>query len=103
MQMGIKMIKHIVMWRLKEENKEKNALILQEKLMNLMGVIPEIIDMEVGINVNSADSCFDVVLSSLFVNMEELGKYQVNPLHREVAEYLKTIQLEKAFVDYEIN
>lgn len=97
------MIKHIVMWRLKEENKEENALILKEKLMNLVGVVPEIVDMEVGINVNFANGCYDVVLSSLFVNMEELGKYQVNPLHKEVADYVKTIVVERAFVDCQID
>jgi hypothetical protein len=49
------MIKHIVMWKL-EENAEgntklENAKIIKEKLEALVGIIPEIVELEVGIDI----------------------------------------------------
>ena len=50
------MIKHIVMWKLKEEaegnNKEENISIVKDKLNALTHVIEEILSLEVGENFN---------------------------------------------------
>lgn len=48
------MLKHIVMWKLKEfaegKTKAENALIMKESLERLVGIVPEIISLQVGIN-----------------------------------------------------
>ena len=48
------MLKHIVMWKLKEfaegKTKAENALIMKENLERLVGIVPEIISLQVGIN-----------------------------------------------------
>ncbi|MCK5834819.1 MAG: Dabb family protein, partial [Lentisphaeria bacterium] len=43
------MIKHIVMWKLNDENKAANAQNIKEKLEALAGVIPGLLEVEVGI------------------------------------------------------
>ena len=53
------MLKHIVMWKLKEfaegKTKAENALIMKESLERLVGIVPEIISLQVGINEKESD------------------------------------------------
>ena len=99
------MIKHIVMWRLKEENpaeKMELARTLKSKLENLKNLIPEIVQIEAGINIIPSEAAFDVVLFSLFVTEKELGDYQNHPEHIKVGDFLKEIVSERTVVDYEV-
>ena len=94
------MIRHIAMWKLKEENKEENAKILKRQLETLVLIIPEITALEVGLNITSASGSYDVVLNSVFNSVEDLEKYQKNPNHLAVAEFCDSIRLERTVVDY---
>lgn len=95
------MIKHIVMWKFKE-NERDNMLIFRDRLLALRGKIPEIRSMEVGININPSDRSFDAVLVSEFDSLEALHAYSTNPLHVEVSQFCKTIRTASHSVDYEI-
>ncbi len=94
------MIKHIVMWKFKEGERE-NMLLFREKLLALKGQIPEIRAMEVGININPSDRSFDAVLVSEFDSLDALKSYSTNPLHVAVSEFCKGIRTQSASVDYE--
>ncbi len=94
------MIKHIVMWKFKEGERE-NMLLFREKLLSLKEQIPEIRAMEVGININPSDRSFDAVLVSEFDSLDALKSYSTNPLHVEVSEFCKGIRTQSASVDYE--
>lgn len=104
-QKEIYMIKHIVMWRLKDEaagaTKEVNALKLKESLESLVGVIPSLKAAEVGINFNPSDAAFDVVLYSEFDDKEGLSSYQNHPEHMKIVDFVGEIRTERAVVDYE--
>ena len=63
------MIKHIVMWKFKE-NEEENMKKFLEGLNSLKNIIPEIAYMETGININPKNE-FDAILISEFKTMEE--------------------------------
>ena len=97
------MIKHIVMWRLKEEaagaTKEENALKLKERLEALVDVIHV---AEVGINYNSSDAAFDVILYSEFDDKAGLESYQNHPEHLKIVDFVGEIRTDRAVVDYEI-
>lgn len=96
-----KMLKHVVMWKLKEDvDKVEASKKIKESLDNLKGKINEIVDIEVGINNNSAEA-FDVVLISIFKTKEDLQSYNVNPLHQEVVKYIKSVVAQRIAVDYE--
>ena len=60
------MIKHIVLWRLKEaehgNDRQTNATLIKEKLTALRGRIPGMIALEVGFDFSRGDSSCDVVL-----------------------------------------
>ena len=100
------MIKHIVMWKIKEshEGNDKNALglMLKSKLEDLNDKISQIKELEVGINFNQSEAAFDVVLYSSFETKEDLQIYQKHPDHVKVAEYVSAIRTERCVVDYEI-
>ncbi|KGK87007.1 Dabb family protein [Clostridium sp. HMP27] len=100
------MIKHIVMWKLKEfadgKKKQENAKIIKTDLENLQDKINEIKFIEVGINVNSSPQAYDIVLYSQFENMEDLNIYQNHSEHIRVGEFIKKVVNERVAVDYEV-
>ena len=102
----IKMIKHIVIWRLFDfaegNTKKENALKLKEMLLSLPSKIPQIKKMEVGINIDRTDAASDVVLYSEFYSLEDLQAYQKHPEHQKVVEFLNKVRSEKRVVDYEV-
>jgi antibiotic biosynthesis monooxygenase (ABM) superfamily enzyme len=101
------MIKHIVMWKLKDfaegSGKEENARKIKEQLESLQGTIPEIKHIEAGINVINTDSSADVVLYSEFENMESLNAYQKHPEHVKIVQFVRNVCTERRVVDYTIS
>ena len=94
------MIRHIVMWKFKEDQHD-NMLVFRDRLLALRDKIPEIREMEVGININPSERSFDAVLVSSFDSMDALKSYSVNPLHVAVSDFCKTIRTQSVSVDYE--
>ena len=70
------MFKHIVMWRFIDgangKSKQQHAQWVKEHLEALVGVIPEIKALEVGINVCVAGTAYDAVLVSAFEDADAL-------------------------------
>ena len=100
------MIKHIVIWKLKQQangnNKQRNAEIIKEKLEALNGVIPGLLSLEVGIDVSNTDMSGDVVLYSTFASQQALQVYQQHPDHQLAAEFIKSATAQRQVVDYEM-
>ena len=93
------MIKHIVMWKFKE-NEEENMKKFLNGLNNLKGIIPEIKSIETGININPKNE-YNAILISEFETMEDLEKYKTNPEHIKVSTLCKKIRLDRQAIDYE--
>ena len=100
------MIKHIVLWRLKDDamgaSKKENAEKLKSLLEALRDTIKEIKHLEVGINAEASPHMADVALYSEFVSWDDLGAYQQHPAHLKVAGFVQEIRLERHVVDYEM-
>lgn len=100
------MLKHIVMWRFVEgaggKSRVEHAQYMKEHLEALVGVVPEIRSMEVGVNNNPSSSAYDVVLVSLFDDKDALDRYKVHPAHKAVAAYCKEVCELRADVDFEV-
>ncbi|MEM4658152.1 MAG: Dabb family protein [Candidatus Methanosuratincola sp.] len=96
------MVKHVVFWRLKDGAQgSSTAFKVKEMLEGLKAHIPEILELEVGLNINPSDAAWDVALYSVFDSMEALRAYQMHPEHVKVARFLGEVTLERAVVDYE--
>ncbi|HOJ79042.1 MAG TPA: Dabb family protein [Bacillota bacterium] len=101
------MIKHIVMWRLKEQAngdaKLATALSIKNKLESLSGKIPGLIKIEVGIDFSNTDRSSDLVLYSEFETKEALVNYQNHPEHQAIVPFVVENVSERRVVDYEVN
>jgi len=97
------MIKHIVMWRLREGagDKAANAQELKRQLESLNGRIPGLLKLEFCIDFSQESESSDVVLYSEFESNAALQSYQVHPAHNEVAPFVKSVRGERRVVDYE--
>ena len=99
------MIKHIVMWTLKERadgfSKEEIAVKIQRELNALKEKISAIYHIETGLNFNQTEAAFDIALYSEFKTKEDLATYQKHPDHVKVAEFINNVRLERAVVDFE--
>jgi len=91
------MVKHIVMWRLREEangmGRRENALAIKGRLEGLSGKIPGLLRIEAGVA--------DEVLLSEFTDMQALALYQKHPLHEAVRDFIVTAAAGRAVVDFE--
>jgi hypothetical protein len=100
------MIKHIVMWKLYKSaegnTKQENALTMKQWLEDLKLQIPEIQNLEVGINFNDSDDAYEIVLYSEFNDKASLETYQNHPAHIRFKQKIKNIRSDKKVVDYEI-
>ena len=101
------MLHHIVMWKLKDfaegKTKNENAELMKEKLEDLKIKIPEIKELEVGLNIDTSEySNYDLVLDMYFENYDEMKTYQIHPEHKKVAEFVAKVRDLRAAVDYEI-
>lgn len=94
------MIKHVVMWKFKE-NEEENMKKFLDGLNSLKAIIPEIKYMETGININPKNQ-YDAILISEFETMEDLEKYKNHPEHLKVSALCKSIRVDRQAIDYEI-
>ncbi len=97
------MIRHIVFWKLAEEAdgrcKAENLALMKEKLERLVDLIPELISIEVGKNINDGE--YDASLTCTFQNMDDLKIYDSHPEHMKVREFITKIRLDRVVVDYE--
>jgi heme-degrading monooxygenase HmoA len=83
------MLKHVVMFRFKNETEEIQKVNVAKALKDLPGLISEIRGFEVGNDVLHSERSYDMVLISVFENLEAMQRYQVHPAHQEVALKLK--------------
>jgi len=100
------MIKHIVMWKLKDfaegANKKENARKIKSQLEGLKHKIKEIRSIEVGINTSDSADSYDIILYSEFNGSEDLKIYQNHPEHLKVGDFVSKVRLERKVVDFEV-
>lgn len=100
------MIKHIVMWTLKDEalgaDKAANAKKMKELLEALPASISVLRAIEVGVDVFAASPACDVILYSVFDSRADLDSYQAHPEHQKVVGFVKQVAASRSVVDYEI-
>ena len=63
--------------------------------------IPSLIDIEVGVNFSESNEAYDVVLIATFENIEALRRYEQDPFHLTVKNFVEGQYENRAVVDYE--
>ncbi|MEM5947683.1 Dabb family protein [Spirochaetia bacterium 38H-sp] len=98
------MIKHIVMWKLNNDNDKETALAeARQKLLSLRNSLPAelLSSIEVGINSDKGTGSHDIVLITEHNNWEALQGYQNHPEHLKIAAYVKENLSQRSCVDFE--
>jgi len=95
------MIVHIVMFQFKSENKETNIAQAKEMLEGLIGTVPSLRNMEVGLNFSAEERAMDLSIITTFDDKEGLEEYAVHPAHLEVVAFIKSVVEYSKVVDYE--
>lgn len=96
------MIKHIVLFKL-EESEHKNARLqeIKSRLEALVQVIPELKEIQVGINVNPTEK-WDFSLEAVVADLHDLEVYANHPVHQEIVRSLiAPVKVDRACVDYQ--
>ena len=95
------MIKHIVTFRLKgmSDNRKAKAESFKKALLALPDQIDCLKSIEVGINCNPEEN-WDIVLTAIFDNFDDLTTYTRHPLHVAAADIIKDCKEDRSCVDY---
>ena len=94
------MITHIVTFKLRDTSPEHLAHC-KALLDGLLGVVPTLRSMLVGVNVVESPRAHDLGLIATYDDLDGLQAYQVHPAHEEVATYLRSASETIAAVDFE--
>jgi len=93
------MVKHIVMWKLKDKTE---APTLKARLEALGGKIPGLLHLEIGIDFLESEQSADLVLVAELENHEALDAYQQHTEHQAVVPLVKAAAVSRTVVDYDI-
>lgn len=94
------MVKHIVLFDFKEENKKANIEKAKEMLEGLLETVPTLKGMEIGINFANEDRAMDLSIYTTFEDQAGLEAYAVHPEHLKVVAFIKTVVNGSKVVDY---
>jgi Stress responsive A/B Barrel Domain len=97
------MIKHIVMWNVRgatPDQKDDAIRLVKSRFEGLVGRIPGLLHLEVGVDQSGVDYACDLVLYTEFASRQALDAYAKHPEHMRVREELGDIRLARFQVDY---
>ena len=93
------MVKHIVMFKLKEKNAENKEAAVST-LRGLDGKIESLRFIEVGVDSKETERSYDLVLTTHFDDQEGLSAYTSDPTHLPVIESMRNLCSNSIIVDY---
>jgi quinol monooxygenase YgiN len=95
------MVRHIVLWRLKPEGRERFDKI-KATLEAQAGRIPGLVRVEVGRNFKDGRRTADFALTCDFADRASLEAYHRHPAHQETRAVVDPLIEEHWIVDYEL-
>ena len=90
------------MWKFKDGVVEADKLEMKRQLESLKGVVPSLLQIEIGMDIVGTDVSKDMVLTALFQSLSDLQAYADDPAHLKVVEFVKPLVCERAVVDYKV-
>ena len=94
------MLTHVVLLKLTDRSAE-NINKTRDVLLSMVGKIPQIKHMEVGVNIVPSDRAYDLALVQKFESLAAMQEYQTHPVHLPVRDYLRSVLAAQASVDYQ--
>lgn len=95
------MIKHVVCYKLKERT-EKAKQAVKAMFLSMEDKIPEIKELQVGLDFLNSERSYDVILEIVFETREAMNSYQKHPYHvSTVKPFMASARETSVSVDYE--
>ena len=92
------MVKHIVLFKLKDQKDRQKAL---DALNGMKGKIEGLIELEAGADFLSSERSYDIALICTLKDRAALDFYQAHPVHQPVKKLMHGIREGSVAVDYE--
>ncbi len=100
------MVKHLVFLKLKPSaegaSREENARKIKASLEALVGRVPSLKAMEVGIDFLRSEASWDLAIVSEFADRAGMDAYMNHPEHLPIVAFIGRVRESRAAVDYEI-
>ncbi|MDE6100480.1 MAG: Dabb family protein [Paramuribaculum sp.] len=95
------MVRHVVTFRLNgpEELRREVAARFRSALLGLPAQIPQLKEIEVGVNINPAEQ-WDVTLIATADSLDDIALYSAHPAHVRAVEIIAPHKAERACVDF---
>lgn len=95
------MIVHIVLFQFKEKNKKANIVQAKQMLENLLGAVPTLRSMDIGLNFSTDERAMDLSIITTFEGKVGLDAYAIHPEHLKVVDFIREVIEYSKVVDYE--
>ncbi|MET0265327.1 MAG: Dabb family protein [Duganella sp.] len=100
------MLKHIVMWKLKDHaegaDRATNAAKMKALLDSCATLSPGTITFEAVLAQPGLEATYDVVLYSEFTDLAALNAYLEHPTHVAIKPFIAAVRSERQCMDYEV-
>ena len=98
------MVRYSVMWKFKPSDSmtpKETAEDVKERYESLKGLIPRLIDIEVGVNRNDSATTYDAIMIADFESWKALADYKADTMRENVREYADRLAESRVRVEYE--
>ena len=98
------MVRYSVMWKFKPSDgrtPKETAEDVKERYESLKGLIPGLLDIEVGVNRNDSATTYDAIMIADFESWKALADYQADTMRDSVREYADSLAESRVRVEYE--
>ncbi len=100
------MLRHIVMWKLKEHaegaDRATNLAKVRTLLESCNGLTPGMLGFTVAVASPGLEATYDIILDSSFASREALEAYQAHPTHVATKPFIGAVRLERQCMDFEV-
>lgn len=100
------MIRHIVLWKLKDHaegaDRAANLLKMQALLESCADLVPGILHFTVATAKPGFEATYDILLDSTFASKADLDAYQTHPTHAAMKPFVGAIRQERQCMDFEV-
>ena len=98
------MVRYSVMWKFKPldgRTPKETAEDVKERYESLKGLIPGLLDIEVGVNRNDSATTYDAIMIADFESWKALADYKADTMRDSVREYADSLAESRVRVEYE--
>ena len=95
------MIRHIVMFKIKDEFKSEIPQLVKN-FYGMKGKIEGMLDLEAGADFLGSERSYHLALTCTFDNEEHFKAYVDHPVHKPVKAYMHAVREESVACDYKI-